>query len=74
MNTNFQRKILQRSCKSVKKKIKGAIELKKGKIELKNGSKCGLKKTVAQTRQCDQSRNQKRLKVWLKKLLAMLKS
>ena len=34
----------------VKKKIKGAIELKKGKIELKNGSKCGLKKTVTQTR------------------------
>ena len=31
MNTNFQRKILQRSCKFVKKKIKGAIELKKGK-------------------------------------------
>ena len=57
MNTNFQRKILQRSCKPVKKKIKGAIELEKGKIELKNGSKCGLKKTVAQTRQCDQSRN-----------------
>ena len=57
MNTNFQRKILQRSCKSVKKKIKSAIELKKGNIELKNGSKCGLKKTVAQTRQCDQSRN-----------------
>ena len=28
----------------------GAIELKKGKIELKNGSKCGLKKTIAQTR------------------------
>ena len=74
MNTNFQRKILQRSCKPVKKKIKGAIELEKGKIELKNGSKCGLKKTVAQTRQCDQSRDQKRLKVWLKKLLAMLKS
>ena len=74
MNANFQRKISQRSCKSIKKKIKGAIELKKGKIELKNGSKCGLKKTVAQTRQCDQSRNQKRLKVWLKKLLAMLKS
>ena len=74
MNTNFQTKILQRSCKSIKKKIMGAIELKKGKIELKNGSKCGLKKTVAQTRQCDQSKNQKRLKVWLKKLLAMLKS
>ena len=74
MNTNFQRKILQRSCKFVKKKIKGAIELKKGKMELKHGSICGLKKIVAQTRQCDQSRNQKRLKVWLKKLLAMLKS
>ena len=80
MNTNFERKILQRSCKFVKKKIKGAIELKKGKMELKHGSICGLKKIVAQTRlvaqtrQCDQSRNQKRLKVWLKKLLAMLKS
>ena len=74
MTTNFQRKILQRSCKSIKKKIMGAIELKKGKIELKNGSKCGLKKTIAQTRQCDQSKNQKRLKVWLKKLLALLKS
>ena len=41
----------------VEKKIKGAIESKKGKTKLKNGSKCGLKKTVAQTRQCDQSRN-----------------
>ena len=57
MNTNFERKILQRSCKFVKKKIKGAIELKKGKMELKHGSICGLKKIVAQTRQCDQSRN-----------------
>ena len=49
----------------------GAVELKKGKTELKNGSKCGLKKTIAQTRQCDQSRNQKRLKLWLKKLLVI---
>ena len=62
------------STRYVKKKSKDAIELKKGKTEMKNGRKCSLKKTVTQTRQCDQSRNQKRLKVWLKKLLAMLKS
>ena len=44
--------------------LRGAIKKKiKGAIELKNGSNCGLKKTVTQTRQCDQSRNQKRLKV-----------
>ena len=50
------------------------LELKKGKTKLTKGSKCGLKKTMAQTKQCDQSRNQKRLKVWLKKLLVILKS
>jgi len=57
----------------VKKKTQDAIELK-GKTKLTKGSKCGLKKTIAQKKQCDQSRNQKRLKVWLKKLLVILKS
>ena len=51
------------STRYVKKKSKDAIELKKGKTELMKGSKCGLKKTTAQTKRCDQSRNQKRLKV-----------
>lgn len=48
--------------------------MKRGKAEFKSRSKSGLKKGIAQTRQGDQGINQKRLKVWLKKLLAMLKS
>ena len=58
----------------VKNKNKGVVELKKGKAEMKERCKSGLK-NIAQTKQGNQRLNQKKLKVWLKKIIvAILKS
>ena len=51
-----------------KPKTKGEGELKKGKAGLKKGSKYDLKTSSAQIK------HQKRLKVWLKRLLEALSS
>ena len=55
---------------AVKKKLKtkGEGELKKGKVGLKKGSKSDLKTSSAQIN------HQKKLKVWLKRLLVALSS
>ena len=57
---------------AVKNKTKGVVELKKGIAEMKERCKSGLKKNIAQTKQGNQSLNQKKLKVWLKKIIAAI--
>ena len=57
---------------AVKKKTKGVVELKKGIAKMKERCKSGLKKNIAQTKQGNQSLNQKKLKVWLKKIIAAI--
>lgn len=47
----------------VKKKTKSVVELKKGKAEMKERYKSSLMKNIAQTKQGNQSLNQKKLKV-----------
>ena len=47
----------------LRRSLKLKLKVKKGKAELKKASKSGLKTSIAQIK------HQKRLKVWLKRLL-----